>query len=215
MASNSRRASCAHPPRPSAELRDTASAGFVLARNEPAEPGAARLLPLSAGQLRRVAVLGPSSTAARTLGGGSATVFPPYAVSPLDGLRAALGPAVRVDHARGGRSSHRVPAAGPELLGGRAGSDPAIEVRFLDADGALLGSEERHAAAFTWMGSAGDGIPVERIAAVEASTRVRADRDGTYLIGAAGVGTFRLTIGGAVRLDTRLTLPDSADPGSG
>jgi beta-glucosidase len=197
----------------SAELRDTAAAGFVLARNEPAEPGAARLLPLSAGQLRRVAVLGPSSTAARTLGGGSATVFPPYTVSPLDGLRAALGPEVRVDHARGGRSSHRVPAAGPELLRGADGSGSAIEVRFLDADGVLLGREERHAAAFTWMGSVGDGIPVGRVAAVEASTRVRADRAGTYLIGAAGVGTFRLAIGGTVRLDTRLTLPDSADPG--
>ena len=158
-------------------------------------------------------MLGPSSTAARTLGGGSATVFPPYTVSPLDGLRDALGPGVRVDHARGGRSSHRVPAAGPELLRGADGSGPAIEVRFLDADGALLGREERHAAAFTWMGSVGDGIPVGRVAAVEASTRVRADRAGTYLIGAAGVGTFRLAIGGAVRLDTRLTLPDSADPG--
>ena len=37
----------------------------------------------------------PTPSAARTLGGGSATVFPPYTVSPLDGLRAALGEARR------------------------------------------------------------------------------------------------------------------------
>ena len=32
---------------------------------------------------------GPNAEIARTLGGGSATVFPPYTVSPLEGLRAA------------------------------------------------------------------------------------------------------------------------------
>ena len=37
----------------------------------------------------RSRVLGPSAAAARTLGGGSATVFPPYTVSPLEGLEAA------------------------------------------------------------------------------------------------------------------------------
>jgi beta-glucosidase len=58
-------------------LRSTAAAGFVLARNENS------LLPLDSRSLRRVAVLGPNAAAPRTLGGGSATVFPPYRVSPL------------------------------------------------------------------------------------------------------------------------------------
>ncbi len=52
----------------------------MLARND-------GVLPLDT---RKVAVLGPSAAVARTLGGGSATVFPPYTVSPLEGLRAAL-----------------------------------------------------------------------------------------------------------------------------
>src|SRR5829696_4108703 len=68
-----------------ATLRRAAASGFVLARNE----GAA--LPLEGPALARVAVVGPNAAAARTLGGGSATVFPPYTVSPLEGLRAALG----------------------------------------------------------------------------------------------------------------------------
>ena len=90
------RRSCARPPRP-------ASCWPATRR---------RCCPLDAGALRRVAVLGPNASAARTLGGGSATVFPPHTVSPLDGLRAALGD-VEVVHARGGRSTGRLPAAPP------------------------------------------------------------------------------------------------------
>src|SRR5690349_7936583 len=67
-----------------AELRATAAASFVLARNH------GTLLPLNGPTLRRVAVIGPNAAVARTLGGGSATVFPPYTVSPLEGIRAAL-----------------------------------------------------------------------------------------------------------------------------
>jgi beta-glucosidase len=92
-----------------AELREGAAAGFVLLRN--AEVDGAPLLPLEPQALRRVAVLGPNAEVARTLGGGSATVFPPYTASPLQGLKAALGPAVQVDHGRGARSTDRLPVA--------------------------------------------------------------------------------------------------------
>jgi beta-glucosidase len=77
-------------------LRSTAAAGFVLARNHDS------LLPLDPPSLRRMAVLGPNAAVPRTLGGGSATVFPLYRVSAVDGLRAALGPGVTV---------HSVPGA--------------------------------------------------------------------------------------------------------
>jgi beta-glucosidase len=46
-------------------------------------------------------------------------------------------------------------------------------------------------------------------------TRVRAEADGTHRIGASGVGPFRVTIGGQVRLDTRIGLPPGADPVEG
>ena len=74
------------------------------------------LLPLDPRSLRRVAVLGPNAAVPRTLGGGSATVFPPYRVSPLDGLRAALEPGVVVDYSPGVRSHTRIPLARPALL---------------------------------------------------------------------------------------------------
>ena len=72
-----------------------AAAGFVLARNQRL---AAAARPLGGCGASRV--IGPNAAVARTLGGGSATVFPPYTVSPLHGLRAAL-PAVEVRHCLG------------------------------------------------------------------------------------------------------------------
>jgi beta-glucosidase len=68
------------PQEIASELRGAAAASFVLARND-------GLLPFD--RPGRVAVIGPNAEVARTLGGGSATVYPPYTVSPLDGLREA------------------------------------------------------------------------------------------------------------------------------
>ena len=126
------------PPAPSAdpwpqeavaaELRESAAAGFVLLGNAQVE--AAPALPLDRSALRRVAVLGPNAEVARTLG-GSATVFPPYTVSVVEGLRAALGTGVQVDHGRGcaaptGSRSPRWPcsAAPTAGQGWRCGSWP-------------------------------------------------------------------------------------------
>ena len=99
------------------ELRATAAAGIVLARNH------GTLLPL--GPLRKLAVLGPNAAVARTLGGGSATVFPSYTVSPLDGLRAALD--AEVTYAPGVRTYTRLPVA-----------EVSAEVSYLASDGQVL-----------------------------------------------------------------------------
>ena len=99
------------------DLRATAAASFVLARND-------GLLPLSRPGLGRVAVIGPNAEVARTLGGGSATVFPPYTVSPLDGLRAA---GLDVTFAPGTLGHLRTSAArAPWLLRPRIGSDARV-----------------------------------------------------------------------------------------
>ncbi len=56
------------------------------------------LLPLDAGSLRRVAVLGPNAEPGQIMGGGSAFVVAHYHVSPLAGLRERLGAGVEVAH---------------------------------------------------------------------------------------------------------------------
>ena len=186
-------------------LRRVAAAGFVLARNEDA------LLPLPPSSLARVAVVGPNAAAARTLGGGSATVFPPYTVSPLDGLRAALGETAQVDHALGVTSSTRIPVADDAALRLPDRDGAGVEVRFLGADGTVLGTEDRTSGAFVWMGSFGDHVATADVAWVEVGARVRASEAGPYRIGGSGVGRFRLTVGGTSVFDSRLGLPHGAD----
>jgi beta-glucosidase len=196
-----------------AELREGATAGFVLLRNANVE--AAPALPLDRPVLRRVAVLGPNAEVARTLGGGSATVFPPYAVSPVEGLRAALGAGVQVDHGRGVRSTDRLPVAPLALLLRPDGGGEGVEVRFLAADGTVRGGESRAGAAFTWLSSFGPDLPMAEVAAVEVHTRVRAPETGTYLLGASGLGTVRLTVDNQVAFDGQIELPEGADPVEG
>ena len=76
--------------------REAAAKAIVLLRNEDVD-GAGPVLPLDAGALGSVAVVGRLA-AVRNLGdGGSSDVWAPTAVTPLDGLRAAL-PGIEVRH---------------------------------------------------------------------------------------------------------------------
>jgi beta-glucosidase len=184
-----------------AELRGAAAAGFVLARNEGV------VLPLATDAVQRVAVIGPNAATARTLGGGSATVFPPYTVSPLDGIRAAFGDGVQVDHAVGVLASERTPIAGPPWIR-RADGAEGVEVRFLAADGSVLGTEDRPGAAFNWMG--GFGVEGET-ARIEVHAVLRATDPGTYALGVSGMGRYRLEADGEELFDGELRLLEGAD----
>jgi beta-glucosidase len=172
-----------------AELRSTAAAGFVLARNE------GHVLPLDRAELRKVAVLGPNAAVARTLGGGSATVFPPYTVSAVDGLRDALGPDVELVTAPGVRIHTKTPLA----------RDVDVEVTFLAADGSVLGSERRTGGFYFWSDR-------PDAAAVELSGRVRAATAGEHVLGIAGFGRFRMTVDGDEAFDVVVTPRPDADP---
>ncbi len=180
----------------SAELRRVAAAGFVLARNE-------ALLPLDAGALQRVAVLGPNAAVARTLGGGSATVFAPYTVSPLDGLRAALGGA-EVTTAPGVLATPRIPVAAKPWVDG-------CEVRFLAADGSVLASEQRRGCAFNWMGAYGRGVDAGQLATIEVHAVLRATEAGTYTVAVSGVGRYRLSVDGEEAFAGEIALAPGAD----
>lgn len=169
-----------HPAGHGAELRAAAAAGFVLARNH------GSLLPLTGSSLRKVAVIGPNAAAARTLGGGSATVYPPYTVSPLDGLRAAL-PHAEVAFAPGVKAHTRLPVA-----------DVVAEVR----EGNVR--EQRATGEFIWFGEP---------RTVEVRATISAAVAGEHVIGASGVGHFTLTLDGAVAFDETLVLGPGADPG--
>jgi beta-glucosidase len=184
------------------ELRATGAASIVLARNERS------LLPLDRTGLGQVAVLGPNAEVARTLGGGSATVFPLYTVSPLDGLRAA---GLDVAFAPGAVGHLRTAVARAPWLLRPDGSQPGAEVRFFSSSGELVGSEQRDAAAFRWMGGFESVGAPEEIAWLEVSCVIRATEAGVYQLGVAGLGQFRLLVDEVEVFDETLSLPEGAD----
>ncbi|WP_437575407.1 beta-glucosidase [Sorangium sp. So ce887] len=181
-------------------VRETAAAGMVLVRNQ------GDALPLDAASLRRVAVIGPSAAQGRIQGGGSASVHPHYAVSPLDGLRAALGQRAEVLHALGTRIHEGlVPVAGDQVVDPVTGT-AGVHVRLLDAKGHVVHEEHRDVGRLTFIGDE----RATRAATIEVTARFRAAEAGRYRIGVAGVGAYRLTGGGQVLFDGMIA-PDKDD----
>jgi beta-glucosidase len=89
--------------------RQGATESVVLLKN------AGDLLPLAAGKVKSVAVIGPNAAEARTGGGGSSKVDSQYKVAPLDGIKESAGPQVQVGYAPGvtmeGQDKSETPAA--------------------------------------------------------------------------------------------------------
>jgi beta-glucosidase len=193
-------------------LRAAAAGGFVLARNDGLLP-----LPRSRAETRpgfdrrlRLAVIGPNAELARTMGGGSATVFPPYTISPLEGLRGA-GP--HVTYAPG-VTSHLLGAAAraPWLLrpGRPVDAGTGAEIRFWSPVGELAGSELRDGATFMWLsGFASSGVtgPVARM---DVRCVIRATVGGEYQLGVSGLGRYRLVVDDAEIFDVTLTMPEDS-----
>jgi beta-glucosidase len=115
-------------PEHRALAREVAAKSVVLLRNEPVD--GTPVLPLDASALRRVAVLGRLA-AVRNLGdGGSSDVLAPDAVTPLDGLRAAL-PGCEVVHA----DDDATAAAGADAAVVVVGYTKADEGEYIGQDG--------------------------------------------------------------------------------
>jgi hypothetical protein len=127
-------------------LREATAATMVLVRNE------RDVLPLDRSRLRRVAIIGPNAAQARTQGGGSATVFPAYSVSPLEGLRAALGDDIDVVHAIGTHLQYGLTPVTAGLVVCPDCGEPGFRVRYLDDGGDLLRAEHRSGGRLAWLG---------------------------------------------------------------
>ena len=192
------------------ELRAAAAAGFVLARNEGLLPLSRYVVSAGTGLSRpvRIAVIGPNAEVARTMGGGSATVYPPYTVSPLEGLRAA---GLHVTHAPGVYPYVRIPAARAPWLLRPDRSGPGAEVRFFGESGELIGSELRDGATFRWGSGFAMAGGTEPVARLEIRCVIRATAAGTYRLGVSGLGRYRLVVDGTELFDTTLAMPEDTD----
>ncbi|GAA2291178.1 glycoside hydrolase family 3 C-terminal domain-containing protein [Glycomyces scopariae] len=170
---------------PDGLLREIARRSFVLAKNDVPAGDETRILPLHPDVVNRLALIGPAARDARILGGGSATVFPPHVVSPLDGLRARLGD--RVHYAQGVDLFEQILAAdrGFELT-----------VHPVKKDGTALPAEPLANGDVKWMGYVPGGVTADEFDHALLEGRYTATRTGEHVFGTRGFGRHKLVIGG-------------------
>jgi beta-glucosidase len=169
--------------------RRAAAAAMVLVRNE------SGLLPLDPSAVGSIAVIGPNAGIAQIQGGGSAQVTPHHAVTPLEGLRAALEPAgVRVVHERGCRTFKRVPPIGRTVVG-----EAGLTVTYRSVDGEVLAEESQADGHFIWIGPWSPAVPAVFQAQIRAS--LTPDESGPWTLALTSAGRSRLLLDGEVVVD--------------
>jgi len=187
--------------------RQVAEESIVLLKNS------GDLLPLDASSLKTIAVVGPNAEQPRLGGGGSASVAPFYAVSPLDGLRNRCGGAVRVLYEEGCSFLGEMVVVYPQYLSpaGGAEGDEGLRAEFfnnqhLDGTPALTTVHRQIDFAYGW---AAPGPRVQRGGwSVRYSGTLTPPVTGRYRIGAAcRNGGFRLYVGGELLIDQWGTPP--------
>ncbi len=185
-----------------AMLRRTAAASFVLLRNS------GDVLPLDAGTIRRVAVVGPNAVYPTIQGGGSAGVIPAEVSTPARALRSALAGRADVSVAIGCQTWQSLPEPPAGSLRDPVTRDDGVWLEFRDAEDRLLAAEHRGSASLTWWDSVPTGIGWGQPGRIALSTSFRAAEPGPHLLSVAGVGRLRLTADGVTVIDDATAIPD-------
>ena len=172
------------------------------------------LLPLDVKHIRSIAVIGPNADRALS-GGGSSWVDPPYAVSPLDGLRKKLGKRVTVKYERGCDNYVQLPLIAKEQLIPFSGKGNGLTATYYN-NSDLRGKPvcERiidTAHHWLWNSAPMEGVEKERWSARYSGTYV-SPADGYQKIELTGSGKMRLLINGKQLAATRM--PDRFRDGS-
>ncbi len=185
--------------------RRAAAESMVLLAND-------GLLPLDRSALRTLAVIGPNADRAQIMGGGSASLRPRYLVTPLEGLRAALGDGVRVVHERGCDNRRSTPT-----LGGRSTESPSGGVGFdleYFAD-PNPGGDVVHRARMPVLELLALEPPAPELPrsgwSLRALTRFTPAESGTHVFTLIQAGRARLTVGDRVVIDGFADPPPAGD----
>ncbi|HET7338651.1 MAG TPA: beta-glucosidase [Candidatus Dormibacteraeota bacterium] len=170
-------------------VRQLATMSFVLLKNDRG------LLPLPAGSVHRIALLGPNAIEPQIQGGGSIRVLPVARPGIAQALRDAMGAQLTVHQGSLTSATTAVPAEGTihDPVTGMTG----VRLEIRDAAGKVVYDAPHPTSVLTWW----DGLPEAlhvRGAQLNIRTRYRAQIDGPHMIGVAGVGHARIAVGGTV-----------------
>jgi beta-glucosidase len=156
------------------------------------------VLPLEAGRLRSLAVLGPLADAAAFQGGGSTQVSPPHVSAILPALREALGPEVAVGFHRGCVLTDWPSPLGPPLLRTPAGEDGAVlEYRLAaEPDAPPFAVDHPRTLHLSWIGRVSAGHANDELL-LRARGVIHPAQDGRHEITIAATGAVRVLLDGA------------------
>jgi beta-glucosidase len=124
--------------------RRAASEGSVLLKND-------GILPADLKKVGKIALIGHNADAARTQGGGSATVMPKSVVSPLQALKELVGD--ELSYSLGAVVQVGIADLPLETLTNPVTGKPGIRVDFIGEKGEVLHSENRNASNVLWLGA--------------------------------------------------------------
>ena len=170
-------------------LREATTRSFVLLKNERG------LLPVPAGSVAKVALIGPNAIEPQLQGGGSVRVLAVARPGVADSLREAMDVQMSIEQGALTSATTPLPTAGTltDPVGGKSG----VHLEIHGLDGSQLYQAHNPTSVLTWW----DGVPDaahQRGAVVTMRARYRARVDGPHVIGAAGVGQMRIALGDTV-----------------
>jgi beta-glucosidase len=189
---------------PAALLHRAVTGSLVLLHNDGA------VLPLDAGDVRRVAVIGPNALHPVIQGGGSARVIPAGAPAPVQALREALGGKVTVTAAPGCWTWQSVPEPPRGSVTDPVTGEPGVRLEFTTPGGEVFASEHRAATALAWWDGLPPGIGWGERGVIRLRAVFRPEAGGPHEFGVAGVGRLTATVNGAVAAQGETRVP--ADP---
>ncbi|MPY56208.1 beta-glucosidase family protein [Streptomyces spongiae] len=165
-------------------IRDLAVRGSVLLRND-------GMLPLRPDTLRKVALIGPNAVRFALQGGGSAHVTPEHVVTPLEGLRQALGDDVEITVHQGAFPHATLLPLDGDTATDPVTGEPGARLEYRTADGTLL-SEEHKAPAPHWFPL----ILADEVDELVVRTRLTLRESGTHRLSVLGPGHITLHVPG-------------------
>jgi beta-glucosidase len=156
-----------------------------------------RLLPLDAGSVRTVALIGPNVSQPQTQGGGSVRVLPVVRRGISDSVRDAFEGGATVTVHQGCITSSTIAAPETGSLRDPVSGEPGVRVEAYSAEGTLIHDSHFPTSVLTWW----DGLP-ETVhlpaAKLVMRARYRAAVGGPHMLGGAGVGLLRLIVDGSL-----------------
>lgn len=170
-------------------LREVAARSFVLLKNEDG------LLPLAAGRVERIALIGPNAVEPQLQGGGSVRVLPVVRPGFAEAMAGATDARVTVHQGTVTASTVALPRPG-QLSDPETGG-PGVHLTVRGGDGTLYRDGQHPSSVVTWW----DGLPdpaMKGQADLEMHARYRAEVGGTHVIGAAGTGLMKISVDGAL-----------------